>query len=75
MSLTIPNVPKPRRDPMELIITIFDLKKDQEIRRHEINFHNSVKRRWLQKLMVWAVTNGHTVEIYNKSDRALAEGI
>lgn len=66
--------PREHRQPLEVVVIVYDLQKDEEIRRHEFNFHNPNRRAWLQKLLVWAWTNGHSVEMYNKSDRDIAEG-
>jgi hypothetical protein len=67
------NVATRIRRPLEVIVLVFDLKTGDEVRRHEVNFYNANRRGWLNKLLVWAWTNNHSVEIYNKVDANLAE--
>jgi hypothetical protein len=62
------------RRPLDVIVTVFDLKLSEEIRRHEFNYHSPNRRAWFLKLCVWAWSNGHSVEVFNKADESLAEG-
>lgn len=58
----------PRFDPLPARAIVREIKSDKAVREHDFDFNNFAKRRWLTKLLVWALFNGHSVEIIATAD-------
>lgn len=55
--------------PLMVTAVVFEIATDNEIARHNFDFNDLEKRVWYnEKLIVWAVHNKHSVELFSKSD-------
>ena len=60
-------LPKKKIHPKAILVKVqvFD-KDDNMIRDHDKDFRRSETRKWLNGMLLWAIRNGHSVEIYAK---------
>lgn len=57
--------------PLLVCAVVFRLEDDKEVARHRFDFNDLEKRIWYnEKLIVWAVHNKHSVELFLESDDA-----
>lgn len=49
----------------KLMVTmrVFDIKTDEEIRKRTFNYNDLELRKWYGKNLIWAISNGHAVEL------------
>lgn len=49
-------------------VSVYDLKTKEKIREWNKNIAHSETRQWFFKTVVWAMANGHGMEIVNEKD-------
>lgn len=60
---------------MRAKVQTFNMKTGNNTAEREVNFKSDKQREWLDKHVLWAINNGHGVQIFNIADDtgALAE--
>lgn len=57
--------------PLLVRALVFDLATGNEVARHNFDFNDLEKRIWFnEKLIVWAVHNKHSIELFLENDDA-----
>ena len=57
-----------RHPPLTVKVLVIDLKTNEVVREHKMNYNDKSMRRWLSKLCIWAWNNGKSVETLNIKD-------
>lgn len=53
---------RPNHDDLFIIVTIYDGKTEEIINEIEINYGSADHRKYLGRLTLWSVRNGHIIE-------------
>lgn len=57
--------------PLPVRAVVYSIATGNEVAIHNFDFNDLEKRIWLnEKLLIWAVHNGHSVEIFAEKDDA-----
>jgi hypothetical protein len=55
-------------DPMPVILRVFDVARDEEIRKFSHKYNNKKSRLKMNKTIYWALNNGHAIELVREQD-------
>lgn len=50
-------------DPLMVKMRVFDVKKDEEIRSRVFDYNDFELRKWYGKTVIWALMQGHAIEL------------
>jgi hypothetical protein len=53
---------------LPIVLCVYDLETDELIRQHDFNYMDVEAKRHINKINIWALNNGKSVEIMHKAD-------